>query len=391
MFKKIKVLAVTGIRSEYDILRPVIMRLREDKRFNVGVLVSGAHLTDWHGYTVNMIKKDGFQIVDTIHNLIMGNDAAQRAQGTGILINSMAQAVKRYKPNMLLVVGDREESIATAVVGNYMDILVAHIGGGDAVYGNSDDPIRFAVSKLAHIHFVFSNVSANNLKKVGEEEFRIFNVGNPALDNIRLVRHLSLEKINKFLGLNLESNRFIVLIHHPLSSECKESGNQMKITLEGIEEFCIDTGFVAICIYPNTDPGALDIIKVIGKYKNKGFIRFYKTLPREIFVNMMKNAAALVGNSSMGLLEAPFYKLPVVNVGNRQRGRLNAGNVEFTSYNKALIKKSLLKACLDRRYRKKIETLKNPFGDGHTADKIKNILLSLDFTKKDWYVKHGVH
>lgn len=388
---KIRILAVTGIRSEYDILRPVIRLLKDDKRFEVGVVVSGAHLTQWHGHTVEEIKKDGFKIVDKVQNLLMDNINVQRAKGTGLLICGLAQAVERYKPYILLVVGDREESIAAAVVGNYMNILVAHIGGGDAVYGNNDDPVRFAVSKLAHIHFVFSNISANNLIKVGEEKFRIHNVGNPALDNIRLTPCISLDKISKFIGFNLQNNRFIVLIQHPLSSEHKDTGRQMEITLEGIQEFYKKTGYSTICIYPNTDPGALDILKIMNKYKSRPFIRFYKTLPREIFVNMMKNAGALIGNSSMGLLEAPFYKLPVVNVGNRQKGRLNAGNVEFVDYKTALIKKALFKACLNMCYRKKVQSLKNPFGDGYTAKKIKKVLFSLNRTNKDWYIKRGVH
>ena len=183
---KRRILAVTGIRSEYHILRPVIEVLRQDRRFEVGLAVSGAHLTEWHGYTVDRIRKDGFTIVDTIHTLLMDNTGLQRAKGTGLLITGLTETVKRYKPDILLVVGDREESIATAVIGNYMNTLVAHIGGGDSVYGNSDDPVRFSVSKLAHLHFVTSSDSAKNLKRVQEEAFRIFNVGNPALDNIRL-------------------------------------------------------------------------------------------------------------------------------------------------------------------------------------------------------------
>lgn len=385
-----RILAVTGIRSEYDILRPVIRFLRDDKRFEVGVVVSGAHLTEWHGYTVEKIRQDGFKIVDRVQSLLMDNSNVQRAKGAGLLICGLVQAAERYKPDILLVVGDREESIAAAVVGNYMNILVAHIGGGDAVYGNNDDPIRFAVSKLAHIHFVSNYVSANNLKKVGEDKFRIFNVGNPALDNIRLTPRIPLDKISKFLGFNLQAHRFIVLIQHPLSSEYKDAGRQMEITLRSIEEFHRKTGFIAVCIYPNTDPGALDILKAMDKYKNKAFIRFYKTLPREIFINIMRNAAALIGNSSMGLLEAPFYKLPVVNVGNRQKGRLNVGNVEFVDHRVVLIKKALSKACLNMRYRKKVQSLKKPFGNGYTANKIKKVLLSLSLTNKSWYIKHEV-
>src|SRR5450755_2936864 len=144
MNKRIKILGVTGIRSEYDILYPVINILRKNARFDLKLAVCGAHLTEWHGHTIDKIRKDGFNIIDTIHTLLMDNTGLQRAKGTGFLIAGLSETVKRFNPDILLVVGDREESIATAVVGTYMNTLVAHLGGGDAVYGNSDDPMRFA-------------------------------------------------------------------------------------------------------------------------------------------------------------------------------------------------------------------------------------------------------
>jgi len=390
MGRKRKILAVTGIRSEYDILYPIIDCLRKNDKFDLKLAVSGAHLTQWHGHTVDRIRKDGFNIIDTIHTLLMDNTGLQRAKGTGLLITGLSETVKRFNPDILLVVGDREESIAVAVVGTYMNTLIAHMGGGDAVYGNSDDPIRFAVSKLAHVHLVSSNVSALNLQKTGEEDFRIFNVGNPAFDNIRLTPQLSLKRISKFLGVDIEAKPYIVLIHHPLSSVYQDAGRQMEILLKGVSHFCRENGYQCIGIHPNTDPGALDILRVINTYDNDPQIRFFKTLPRDIFVNMMRHTKALIGNSSMGLLEAPYYQLPVVNVGDRQKGRLNAGNVVFVDYDPVLIIKALKRACADAEYRRKIKLLENPFGDGHSAQRIQKILASIDLEDKNWYIKRGV-
>ena len=384
---KRKVLAITGIRSEYDILFPVIDTLRKDRNFEVRLIVCGAHLSDWHGFTFKKIKEDGFQIVDMIDNLLMTNRKTQRVKGVGILTCALSQTLEREGPDFLLVVGDREESIATAISGNYMDILIAHIGGGDTACGNADDPVRFAVSKLAHIHFAATKEYAQNLKKLGEEEFRIFNVGNPGLDNIRNTPILPIEEVSKSLNFNISNKNYAVLIGHPLSSEKEDSGPQMEVTLKALECFCKETNLKVVCIYPNTDPGSYDIIKAMEDYKNKSFIKFYKTLPREIFVNLMRNAKVLVGNSSMGILEAPFYKLPVVNIGNRQKGRLNAGNVEFITHNIKEIKKALHKACFDEKHRSHVENLKNPYGDGTTSQKIRDILLSIDINEKKWYVK----
>jgi len=220
--------------------------------------------------------------------------------------------------------------------------------------------------------------------------FRIFNAGNPALDNIRMTPQLSMVELNRYLGMAIKPNRYIVLIHHPLSSDYHEAGRQMETVLQGVENFCLKYGFMCVGTYPNTDPGAADIIRIIDAYKNKSFIRFFKTLPRDMFVNLMRHASALIGNSSMGLLEAPFYKLPVVNTGNRQKGRLQVGNVKFVGYTASGIIAALRKACLDMHYRGRIRLLKNPFGNGHSAGKIKRILASVDLSETRWYIKRGV-
>ncbi len=384
---KRRILAVTGIRSEYDILYPVINALREDQRFDVSLAVSGAHLSDWHGGTVEKIREDGFRIADTIDSLFMTNRDTQRAKGAGVLTYALSQTVERERPDMLLVVGDREESIATAVVGTYMNTLVAHIGGGDTVFGNADDPVRFAVSRLAHIHLVTSDRSGKNLIAAGEEEFRVFFAGTPGLDNIRLTPQVSPEEISRRLSFDITDGKYLVLINHPLSSEREDACAQMTAVLAALEGFCSETGYKVVASYPNTDPGAYDILRAVDAFSGKAFIRFYKTLPRETFVNVMRRARCLAGNSSMGILEAPFYGLPVVNVGNRQQGRMQAGNVVFTGYDSAAITNELRRACFDEEYRKKVRGLANPFGDGHSGEKIRDILAAIDPADNRWRIK----
>ena len=170
---KKNILVVTGIRSDYDILFPVIDTLRKDNEFQVKVVVCGTHLSDWHGNTVEIIEKDGFDIVEKIDYLLMTNRNTQRSKGTGNLIAALTQTVERENPDFIMVVGDREESIACSVVANYMDILCVHIGGGDTVYGNADDPIRFACSELSHIHFTTTKQYADNLLSIGDEPKRV--------------------------------------------------------------------------------------------------------------------------------------------------------------------------------------------------------------------------
>ena len=382
-----KILAITGIRSEYDILFPVIDTLRRNGNFELKVVVSGAHLSDWHGQTVKQVKQDGFKIADKIDYLRMTNSKTQRVSGVGILTQALAKTVEREQPDFLLVVGDREESMAAALVGNYMDVLMAHIGGGDTVYGNADDPVRFAVSKLAHIHFVLSEQSKKVLLNIGEEKFRIFVSGDPALDRIKNVPVLSPASISEYLQWGLQDKKYIVLINHPLSSTKEKAYDQMVCVLQAVNDFAIEHQIKIVGIYPNTDPGALDILNAVEEFRDAPLIRFYKTLPREIFVNVMRHALCLAGNSSMGILEAPFYKMPVVNVGDRQRGRFQAGNVVFAGYQKRSILKALKRACFDRRYRRRIGRLPNPFGDGRAAEKIREVLRKINPQESQWHIK----
>jgi UDP-N-acetyl-D-glucosamine 2-epimerase, UDP-hydrolysing len=381
-----KILAITGIRSEYDILYPVLKELQNNKNFDLKVVITGAHLSDWHGFTLDKIKDDGFDIAEKIDSLLMTNRKTQRSKGVGLLIEGLTQVVDRERPDFLLFAGDREESIATCVVGNYMDVLVAHIGGGDPVYGNSDDPIRMACSKLAHIHFATANEYAENIKRLGEEEFRICFSGNPALNNILETKIIDRKKLGEFLDIDIDSTEYLVVLKHPLSSEVKNSYEQMDVTMKAIGEFTTENKIKVIGIYPNTDPGSYDILKAIDDNCSEN-IKFYKTLPREIFVNIMRNAKVLVGNSSMGILEAPFYKLPVVNIGNRQKGRLNAGNVEFVEYDKDQIKKSIEKAFYNKEYRDSVKNLQNPYGDGYAHKKIVDFLDKVDLNDRKWHIK----
>lgn len=379
-----KILAVTGIRSEYDILFPVLRILKENDLFELKVVVSGAHLSDWHGATVDRVLEDGFDIADRVDTLLTTNRSTQRSKAVSSLIAGLTQTVEREQPDLLIVVGDREESIATAIVGNYMDILVAHIGGGDPVWGNSDDPIRMAVSKLAHIHFTTAVPYSDNLVSLGEDLWRICFCGTPGLDNILNEPNVDIAEVSDFVGTNLED--YIVVLKHPLSSEHESSFDQMTSALKAIDKVCLDKDLKAVCITPNSDPGSHEILKAYREFESQRII-LTQTLPRRIFVNLLRHAKALVGNSSMGILEAPMYKLPVVNIGHRQRGRLNAGNVKFVGYEVEEIAAEIEKAVYDLEYRKEVADLENPYGQGNAAELIQNFLLNIDLNDKKWSVK----
>ena len=378
-----KILAVTGIRSDYDIIYPVLKEL--EKNHNVMVAVSGAHLSDVFSNTYKIIESDNFEVVDKIDTLISTDRTVQRAKATALLIQGLAQTVERTDPDLLVMLGDREESIATAIVGNYMEKLVVHIGGGDTVYGNADDPMRFAVSKLSHLHCCTAKSYAQNLINIGEEDFRVFFTGNPSYVNIKNIKQIPIKKLFKKLGFSNEN--YIVLINHPLSSELTDTRKQTEVLLSAIKNFCVENDYHTVCIPPNSDPGSHDIKNIINEYEAESWFTKLETQPREIFINLIRNATALVGNSSMGILEAPFYKLPVINVGNRQKGRLNAGNVNFVDHKESQIIEALNQACLDFSYRLKISKIVNPFGDENSAVNIKDAIESINLNDKKWYIK----
>jgi len=377
--KKRKILAVTGIRSEYDIMSPVFKVINEHPKSKLELIVTGAHLSDAYGYTINEILNDGFVIADKIESLINGDNDSSRVKGLAIQLSGMIHTITRICPDFLLVLGDREEAISTALAGAYMNIPVAHIGGGDRVIGNVDDQVRHAVTKLAHLHFTTNSESYERILRLGEQPFRVFNFGNPGLDRLIATPNLSCKEISKKTGFEIRDGEpFILLIQHAISTEIAHAYEQMKTTLKAIAELKIKT----IISYPNSDAGGQGMIKAIDEYKHLPFIYAAKNIPRLEFVNIMRRAGCMLGNSSAGILEAPSLKLPVVNIGNRQKGRLHAENVQFVPHDVAVIKSTVTKAIFDEDYRKFVSQCSNPYGDGNAAQKIANILATTTVDEK---------
>jgi GDP/UDP-N,N'-diacetylbacillosamine 2-epimerase (hydrolysing) len=233
---------------------------------------------------------------------------------------------------------------------------------------------------MVHIHFTACEDHRKRLIKMGEEPFRIFNVGNPALDRIRTTPHLNRKELSKILNFDIGKHEpLIIILQHPLSSESESAYKQMKITMESVKEL----GIKAVVIYPNTDPGSYNIVTVIEEYHDLPNVKICKNLKRLEFVNLMRHASCLVGNSSCGLVEAPFLELPAINIGNRQKGRLNAGNVIFVPHKKEIIVDIIKKVVFNKNFRKKlINNIDNIYGDGHTKEKIVNVLEKIKINNK---------
>jgi GDP/UDP-N,N'-diacetylbacillosamine 2-epimerase (hydrolysing) len=365
------VLAITGIRSEYDIMSSVYKSIQKHPKLNLKLVVTGAHLSKDYGYTIEDIKKDGFDIAETVPSLLSGDSNSFRVKGLAIQLQSIIHTVERLKPDFLLVLGDREEAMTTALIGAYMNIAVIHLAGGDRVIGNVDDQVRHAVTKLSHLHLTTNAESFERIINLGEESFRVFNVGNPGLDRFLNTPHVSIEDLNKSLKIDIKKDEvFLIVLQHVISSEVEQANFQIQETLEAIK----DLRYKTILIYPNSDAGSREIINVIRKYEKLKFLYTFKNIPRIEYINLLRNASCLIGNSSAGILEAPLIKLPVINIGNRQKGRLHAENVNFVSHNREEIKKAIDLALFNTEYKNKVLNCSNPYGDGQSSLRIANII-----------------
>lgn len=362
-----RVAAVTGIRSEYDILYAVLKAIAAQPGLTVEVIVTGAHLSPQFGYTVRQIEADGFPIVQRIDSLLDANTAGSRLKSAALQQLGLVQALEHLRPDYLLVCGDREESISCALAGAYLNLPVAHLAGGDLVVGNVDDSVRHAVTKLAHLHFPFSEESADRIRRMGEEPWRVCRAGNPGLDRFRLVPHVPRAELAARLGLPAGNEPWILLLQHNISSEIGDAARQMDISLQAAAEL----GYPTLVGYPNSDAGSRDIIEVIRRHEKQApNLRPYRNLPREEFLAVLREIAVLLGNSSLGLLEAPFLKLPVVNVGNRQKRRQHAGNILFVPHDKDRIKAAVRQAITDPAFREQVANCTCPFGDGQAGPRI---------------------
>tara|TARA_Y100000591_G_C21822563_1_gene694545 strand:+ start:843 stop:2009 length:1167 start_codon:yes stop_codon:yes gene_type:complete len=377
--KKKLIIGITGIRSEYDIMSSVFKEIKKSQKLNLKLIVTGAHLSKKYGYTVNEILKDGFKIAHKFKSLQETGGLESRAIGLGLQVKRLAKVIKNLSPDFILVLGDREESMTAGIISAYLNIPLIHIGGGDRVVGNIDDQIRHSVTKLAHIHIVTNKESKKRVLNLGEQAFRVFNFGNPGLDRFLNTPDKKIKKIPELRNFILsDDEKYLVLIQHPLSSEFEFAPQQMKITLDAIKE----VGMKTLIIYPNSDVGSSGMIKMIQSYQNLNFVKIIKNIPRNSFINILRKCSCLLGNSSCGILEAPILKIPVINIGNRQKARLHARNVIFVDHNKKEIINALNYVMYNKKYRRMLSNVKNPYGDGKSSKKIVKLIEKIDINKK---------
>ena len=367
-----RVMCISGVRSEYFLQRSIFQAIMDHPDLALELVVTGAHLSPLHDYSVEQIEADGFPIVARIENLLHNDRDAARLKGAASQLQVLAHLVDERRPDILFAPTDREEAMTLALCGAYLGIPVVHYGAGDRS-GHVDDQIRHAVSRLSQVLLAPHTEGAERLIKSGEEEWRVHNVGAAGLDRLHTTEELSAEVLADSLGVESVEDEYIMVIQHPVSDDYQASGKHMAEILAAVD----DAGCQAFVSYPNSDPGSQSIIDVIESYRENPKMHIFGNIPDVPFVNLLRGAACLVGNSSMSLVEAPMLKLPAVVVGNRQADRLHAENVLYVDTNKAAITDGLRKALGDNGFRAQCAGVVSPYGDGHTGKRIAELLASL--------------
>jgi len=384
-----KVIGITGCRSEYDIMFSVLKEMQNDGCFDVSLIVCGAHLSDNFGYTVSEIERDGFLIADRIHSLIDSDLEVGKAKGAGLLMVGLSDSLNRLQPDYVMVIGDREEAVVAGVVCTYLGIPLIHLCGGDRTIptaGDVDEPIRHATSKLASLHFTMNDAHKERLLKMGEEPWRVYNSGNPALDRFKEIENMDKEEVLKYFEFDQVEDLgkpLIMVLQHVISGEVENAKVDIEQTLVAVTQ----TECNCIVNYPNSDMGSREIISVIENYRKLPNVRISRNIPRKEFVNLLRNIDLLVGNSSMALLEGSFLKIPAINVGERNLNRMNGGNVVFVKADTSKIEEMARKILFNKEFSDNLKNCKSVYGDGKAAHKIVDYLKNINKVRVELIAK----
>lgn len=367
---KRKICFITGTRADFGILTPVMKEVELSEKLELQLIVTGMHLIPQFGYTINEIRNEGFRINKKIYIGDSEDDKASMSRSVGKAISEFTTAFEELKPDLVVVLGDRGEMLAGAIAANYLEIPIAHIHGGE-VSGHIDGVVRHAITKLSHLHFAATDKSRKRIIRLGEDPKRVYTTGAPALD--RVLNEPLLEKKDLYFKYNLDSHKpLFLIVQHPVSLEKGSVSKKIKATLNAALSF--KAQILVIC--PNSDAGGKQMINVIESYSKNPSVTLVKSIPHLDYLSFLKSADVLVGNSSSGIIEAPSFNLPVVNVGSRQDNRERAKNVIGVDYDKekiaSAIKKALEYGTMAKKDRKTAAA--NPYGDGKASRRIVSIL-----------------
>jgi GDP/UDP-N,N'-diacetylbacillosamine 2-epimerase (hydrolysing) len=368
-----KVFVLIERRADYSRYKPILTKMKGDSFFEIYLVVTGICLLDLHGKDINYIEDDGFVINAKIPMFKEGNpdNGAEMVRSMARVLEGVTNELEKSKPDVVLSGFDIGGNFAVTIAAAHMNIPVAHIQGGE-VTGSIDESIRHAMSKFSHVHFPATEDAKKRLIRLGENPKDIYVTGCPSIDVLVNTPYLPKEDLEAEFGVDF-SKPFLLMIQHPVTTEAKSSFDQIKETINAIK----NKGIQAIVLLPNNDAGHA---KIIEEIKSSG-LKWLPSLSTVKFVNLYRNAWALIGNSSSGIHETPSLKIPAINIGNRQMGRERAANVIDVPNDQHQIEIAIDKAIFDTEFREFVSKIENPYGKGDSAETIVNLLKTIDFSK----------
>ena len=375
---------VTGSRAEYSLYRPILHAIQSAPGLTLRLMVCGMHLSDRYGMTVRRIEQDGFPVAERIETLSDADTPEAIGQAIGRGVAGFANAFGRSRPDMLLLLGDRYDMLAAASAALAFALPIAHVHGGELTEALIDDAIRHSLTKMSHLHFVAAERYRERVIQLGEQPDRVIVSGAPGLDTVLTTRPTPRAELERRIGLSFDQAPLLVTFH-PVTLEYSEVGTQIDALLAALAEVRRPIVFT----YPNADTAGMQVIAAIETFvAAHANARVVKDLGAADYFGMMAASAAMVGNSSSGIIEAPSFALPVVNIGNRQRGRLRAANVIDCETETRAIAEAIARATAPD-FRAKLQGMVNPYGDGHAAERIVRVLQTIsldgDLVKKRFF------
>jgi len=366
-----KICIVTGTRAEYGLLKPLMEAVREEKSWILQLLVTGAHLSPEFGLTYDQIIKDGFHINKKVEMLLSADTGTSILKSMGLGMIGYADALEELSPDFLVILGDRYEMLSIATSALILKIPIIHIHGGEITEGAYDDAIRHAITKMSHLHFASTEEYKNRIIQMGEPPEYVFNVGAIGIDNIKKLPLLSKSELENDLNFKFNKYNYQVTFH-PATLDNESPDTQFEILLGAIEEQQ-DSFF--IFTKSNSDTNGRIINHMIDDFisNNKDKAIAFTSLGTLKFLSVLKECDAIIGNSSSGILEAPSIHTATINIGERQKGRIQADSVINTRVNRNEIAAAIA-LTQTNEFKSKVNKTQNPYGKGDTTDKIMNAL-----------------
>lgn len=382
---KRKIAILTGTRAEFGLLFWLIKAVHDDEDLQLQLIVTGMHLSPEFGLTYQEIEKAGIPIEDTIEILLSSDSEIGISKSMGLGMISFSETYARLKPDILVILGDRFEAFSAAAAAMIAKIPIAHIHGGEATEGLIDEPIRHSITKMAHLHFTATETYRHRVIQLGEQPDRVFNTGTPGLDNIDKLDLLSKEEFEKSINFEISYPTFLVTFH-PVTLDNNSSENQFKALLKAFDKYPEAT---IIFTKPNADTNGRVVIQLIDQFTKSNEKRTvaFTSLGQLRYLSALSHVDIVIGNSSSGLIEAPSFKVPTVNIGDRQKGRIKADSVISCAPATESITDAIEKS-LSKTFQENLKEVKNPYGKGGASDKILKILKQTpldNIVKKSFY------